>query len=241
MSRVKALPGSSILDIGCGTGNLTLRLPEIDSFQRVVGIDLSGGVLSIAREHAQEMHLRNFEFLCASACHLPFDDEEFDCVVSNMVFHLISDKRKGLAEMVRVLKPSGSVILQFMGGGDVAPQMMEILHHAWNEILPEKNSPNLLYQVVENEITVDMMEKYLTDLGIDSFEILRRRNVIRTQEPDLKFFLRLVGGFWQWGISKEAAECIENLVTKKVKDKVASEGYLTSTINTLLIEFRKPQ
>jgi len=244
VSRLNISPRSEILDIGCGTGNLTLRLPEINSFQRIVGTDLSDGVLTIARKHANDLGLKNCEFLRADACQLPFDDEEFDCVVSNMVFHLISNRRKALAEIVRVLKPAGTAVLQFMGGGDVAPEMMEILRDAWNKILTEKSSSNLLYKVlVEKKITITMLEKDMTELGIDSFEITWRRNVMEITESDvpefLKFF-KLVGDFWQWGISKEAAESIKGLMAEQVKSVVASTGYFSHTVNSLLMEFIKP-
>jgi len=244
LSRLNIPSESSILDIGCGTGNLTLRLMERGSPQRVVGIDLSVGVLSIAREHAQDAHLGNFEFLCASACSLPFDVEEFDVVVSNMVLHLVSNKRKALSEIVRVLKPSGRAVLQLMGGGDVSSEMMEIRRNVWNEVLPEKDTPDLLYRVaIEDRVTVEMMGKYLTDLGVYPFEITWRRNVVRIEESDLPDFLkffRLVGGFWQQAVGKEVAERIDNLITKRVQDHVVSGEYISHTGNSLLVEITKP-
>jgi ubiquinone/menaquinone biosynthesis C-methylase UbiE len=238
LSKLKIAPGSEILDIGCGTGKLTLRLPEIDSFRRVVGIDLSDGVLNVARKHAQDLHLRNFEFLRASAWQLPFDDERFDSVVSNMVFHLVPDQERAFAEIVRVLKSSGSAVLQFLGGGDVAPEMSRIIRNSWNRILPEKDAPNLFY-----EVTVEMAKEYLANLGIDKFEIAWRRDVMKIKEPDVPPFLeffKLVGDFWQWGISKEAAKRVKDLITKQVKSKAASTGYFSNTVNVLLIEFTKP-
>jgi ubiquinone/menaquinone biosynthesis C-methylase UbiE len=238
LSRLKIAPGSEILDVGCGTGNLTLRLPEMNSFRRVVGIDVSDGVLNVARKHTQELRLRNFEFLRASACRLPFNDEEFDCVVSNMVFHLVPDQEKALAEIARVLKSSGSAVLQFLGGGDVVPEMSKIIRNSWNKILPEKKPPNLFY-----EVTVEMAKEYLSNLGIDKFEIAWRRDVMKIKEPDVPPFLeffKLVGDFWQWDISKGAAKRVNDLITKQVKSKAASTGYFSNTVNVLLIEFTKP-
>jgi ubiquinone/menaquinone biosynthesis C-methylase UbiE len=244
LSRLKIPPGSKILDIGCGTGNLTLRLPEINSFQRIVGTDLSDGVLTIARKHANDLGLRNCEFFRADACRLPFDDEEFDCVVSNMVFHLISDRRKALAEIVRVLKASGSAVLQFIGGGNAVPEIVEIVCSAWDEILPEETSSNLLYKVlVEKKVTIEMLEQDMANLGIDSFEITWRRDVMRIEEPNVPRFLeffKLVGDFWQWAVSKEAAIHIKGLIAKQIKSRVDSTGYFPHAVNVLLIEFLKP-
>ncbi|MHC4476190.1 MAG: class I SAM-dependent methyltransferase [Planctomycetota bacterium] len=238
LSRLKIAPRSDILDVGCGTGNLTLRLPEMNSFRRVVGIDISDGVLDVARKHARDLRLRNFEFLRASACRLPFNDEEFDCVVSNMVFHLVPDQAKALAEIVRVLKSSGSAVLQFLGGGGVAPEMSRIIGDSWNKILPEKDPPNLFYRM-----TVAMAKVYLTGLGIDRFEMAWCRDVMKIKGPDVPRFLeffKLVGYFWQWGVSKEAAKRVKDLITREVKSKAASTGYFSNTVNVLLIEFTKP-
>ena len=130
LSRLKLPPQASVLDIGCGTGNLTFRLCEKGSLQRLAGIDVSDGVLSIARKHARELGLTNFEFTRASAIDLPFPDQQFDVVVSNMLFHLIPDQPKALGEVLRVLRPSGSAVLQFLGGADFAPEMIRIFRRA---------------------------------------------------------------------------------------------------------------
>jgi ubiquinone/menaquinone biosynthesis C-methylase UbiE len=155
-----------------------------------------------------------------------------------MVFHLVPDQEKALGEIVRVLKSSGSAVLQFLGGGDVAPEMSRIIRNSWSEILPEKNPPSLFHKM-----TVEMAKEYLTNLGIDKFEIAWRRDVMKIREPDVPRFLeffKLVGDFWQWGISKEAAKRVKDLVTKQVKSKAASTGYFSNTVNVLLIEFTKP-
>jgi ubiquinone/menaquinone biosynthesis C-methylase UbiE len=238
LSRIEIPPESSILDIGCATGNLTLRLPERGSPKRAVGIDLSGKALSIAKEHAWALSLQNLQFLCASARHLPFGEEEFDIVVSNIVFHLIPDQQNALAEVVRVLKPSGAAVLQFLGGGDVTPEMVEVVHNAWSEILPSAEPPQIFYK-----LTVEMAEKYLTNLEIDDFEIVWRRRVMRIGDAKIQRFLeffRLVGSFWRWGLDTEVADRIENLIAGQVMSQVASEGHFTNTVNHLLIEFTKP-
>jgi ubiquinone/menaquinone biosynthesis C-methylase UbiE len=240
LSRLKNIPSkSSVLDVGCGTGNLTLRLVEVNSFKRVVGIDLSDGVLNIARKHAKDSHLKNFEFLNSSACSLPFDDEEFDIVVSNMVLQLIPDQQKAFTEMVRVLKPSGFAVLQFLGGGDMIPEIMEVFYAVWNKVLPDREHPKLFYK-----LTIEMIEKYFTDLGIKKFNITPRQNIMKIEKADMEKYLgffRLVGSFWKWDIEEEKAEQIENLMDSQIKDKVASMGYFSITGNRLLVEFTKPE
>lgn len=148
LPRLGGVPaGSVILDIGCGTGNLTLRFPEVVSCTRIVGVDISSRVLAIAKRHAQEARFDNFECLRANASNLPFGKGEFDAIVSNIVFHLVSDKLGCLREILRVLKPSGRAFLQFIGGAPSAPEMMEIMQGAWKEVVPTNGPAHLCDEV----------------------------------------------------------------------------------------------
>ena len=237
LSQLEIRSDSLILDIGCATGNLTLRLPEVCSPQKVVGVDLSSKALSIARTHAQETGLGNFEFLCASARQLPFGDEAFDAVVSNIVFHLIPDQRQALAEVTRVLRPSGSAVLQFLGGGEVVPEMTKIVRDVWSELLPGTGPPQLFYR-----LSVEEAEEYLTDLGIDNFEITWQRRVMRIGETKIQKYLdffRLVGYFWRWHLDAETADRIEERVVGEVMNQVAQNGHFVNTVNHLLMKFTK--
>lgn len=235
LSQLEIPPDSSILDIGCATGNLTLRLPQVCSPRRVIGVDLSSKALSIAQTHAQETGLENCEFLGASACQLPFGDRSFDVVVSNIVFHLIPDQKGALGEVVRVLKPSGRAVLQFLGGGEVAPEMAGVIHDVWTEVLPGIDPPHLFYR-----LSVEEAAKYLMDLGIADFQIAWRRRVMRigktTVQRYLDFF-RLVGHFWRWSLDAETADCIEERVVNEVMNQVERNGHFVNTANHLLVKF----
>jgi ubiquinone/menaquinone biosynthesis C-methylase UbiE len=238
LSQLDARPDSSLLDIGCATGNLTLRLPEVCSPRQVVGVDLSNNALKIARTHAQEMGLDSFEFLGASARRLPFGDETFDVVVSNIVFHLIPDQKRALGEVVRVLRSSGSAVLQFLGGGEVVPEMTEVMHEVWSKVLPGTNPPQLFYK-----LNVEEAAECLSDLGVDDFEITWRKRVMRIGETQVERYLdffRLVGHFWRWSLDAETADSIEEGVVDEVMNRVEREGYVVNTANHLLLKFTKP-
>lgn len=237
LSQLEIQPDSSILDIGCATGNLTLRLPEVCAPRRVVGVDLSSRALSIARTHAQEMGLDSFDFLGASACQLPFDDGVFDVVVSNIVFHLIPDQKQALGEVVRVLRPSGNAVLQFLGGGEVVPEMMNVIRDVWRKVLPGTNLPQLFYG-----LSVEKAAEYLTELGIGDFEIVWRRRVMRIEKALIQRYLgffQLVGHFWRWSLDAEMADCIEEQVGDEVMNQVERNGYFVNTANHLLVKFSR--
>ncbi len=100
-------PRGDGLDVGCGTGVLAERLAG--SGYRMVGVDPSQGMLDILEARTQLVRP-----VQASGTSLPFDDDSFDLVITVAAMHHIADPddvRQTLAEMVRVVKPSGRVVV----------------------------------------------------------------------------------------------------------------------------------
>jgi ubiquinone/menaquinone biosynthesis C-methylase UbiE len=112
------------LDIGCGSGALTIELAKRFASSVVVGADywpLGWGYSEeICRQNAQLENVANrVSFVRATASALPFNDEEFDAVVSNLVFHEIRDtsnKVSLIKEALRVLKKGGKFSFQDLFG-----------------------------------------------------------------------------------------------------------------------------
>jgi SAM-dependent methyltransferase len=104
--------GESVLDIGCGGGTDTLvAAMKVGDEGKVVGIDLTSEMLTQAKKNLGITFVRNVLFQEASAEDLPFEDESFDVVLSNGVFNLIPEKARALAEVFRVLKPLGRLMV----------------------------------------------------------------------------------------------------------------------------------
>lgn len=114
--------GRDILEIGVGTG---LTLPYFDRDRRVVGADLSHDMLKVARRKVVEHKLDHVVGLTVmDACRLGFADRSFDVVTAQFVITLVPDAEAALAEMDRVLKPGGEIIVasRLVGdGGFAAP------------------------------------------------------------------------------------------------------------------------
>ena len=104
-------PGERILDIGCGNGELTLRLMATGA--QVTGVDISPDMLAAARACGVDA-------IEASAEWLPFEDATFDALFSNAALHWIKDHDAMLDEAHRVLKPGGRFVAEFGGHGNVA-------------------------------------------------------------------------------------------------------------------------
>jgi len=102
-------PGVRALDLCCGTGDLALALARRGA--TVTGLDFSGPMLAVATRRRRGP---NPEFLQGDALHLPFPDDSFDIVTMGYGLRNLADWKAGLAEMKRVAKPGGRlVILEF--------------------------------------------------------------------------------------------------------------------------------
>ena len=100
-------PGGSALDIACGSGKLTADLARLaGAAGRVVGLDFSPQMLEVARrEHPR------LKFLEGDALNLPFEDASFDASTIAFGLRNLADPVRGLREMLRVVKPSGRVVV----------------------------------------------------------------------------------------------------------------------------------
>ena len=96
--------GERILDIAAGTGTSSVALGKTGA--EVVAVDFSPGMVAEGRRKHPEL-----EFIEADAEHLPFGDNEFDVVTISFGLRNINDPRAALAEMYRVLKPGGRLVI----------------------------------------------------------------------------------------------------------------------------------
>jgi len=109
----------SVLDVGCGTGILSLAIAEKTRASKIVGIDTSKGFIEYARGKSSDPRLT---FEQGDAVNLPYPDRSFDRCMAMLVIQFVKDKAIAIAEMKRVTKPGGAVGTAFW---DVAGQ----LHH----------------------------------------------------------------------------------------------------------------
>jgi ubiquinone/menaquinone biosynthesis C-methylase UbiE len=102
-------PEAVVLDVACGTGEFERLILAEHPRQHMVGVDISEKMLDIAcRKLVAYPHV---SFQVATASALPFADHYFDVIVSASAFHYFDVPESALAEMKRVLKPEGKVII----------------------------------------------------------------------------------------------------------------------------------
>jgi len=104
-------PGECILDLGCGDGQLTVRLAAAGASVR--GFDASPQMAAAARARGVEVDE-------GSAEQLPYEDADFDAVFSNAVLHWVRDQDAMLAQVRRVLRPGGRFVAEMGALGNIA-------------------------------------------------------------------------------------------------------------------------
>ena len=127
-------PEHRVLDIGAGTGDLTLMLARQTG--HVVGLDLSGHMVRLAKDKAAKLRLDGrASFVVADALRLPFPDETFHRVSIAFTVRNLPDHRDGFAEIRRVLRPNGRMVcLEFT---QPASALMRGLYRPYlNHVLP---------------------------------------------------------------------------------------------------------
>ncbi|MEV6287085.1 methyltransferase domain-containing protein [Kribbella sp. NPDC051770] len=143
-------PGDRVLDVGVGPGLLAAEMAaEVGPEGRVCGVDISDSMLAIAGTRADVPDGPRVELEQASAARLPYGAESFDVVVSTQVFEYVDDVAGALAEIRRVLRPAGRVLLLDTDWGSIVwrsgddPRMTRVMK-AFEEHLQDPHLPRTL-------------------------------------------------------------------------------------------------
>lgn len=102
--------GKTVLDAGCGTGIFSIIFANHGA-EHVTGIDISEGSLQTAQGLKEKFDLNNVQFQKQDMLALPFPNESFNIVWAWGTVHHTTDPFKAITELIRVLRPSGSILL----------------------------------------------------------------------------------------------------------------------------------
>lgn len=153
-------PGETVVDLGCGGGlDVFLAAPKVGPTGRAIGIDMTPEMLELARKNAAKAGLTNVEFYEATIDTLPLTDSSVDCVISNCVINLASDKPAVFREIARVLKPGGRLAVS-----DIALR----------QPLPPEIGNDLMAYVgcVAGAILIEEYRTWLVAAGFNAVEII---------------------------------------------------------------------
>jgi SAM-dependent methyltransferase len=108
-------PDEHVLDVACGTGIGARLVAEVLGGRgKVAGLDIDGGVIEVARRTAGRCAMQ-IEWHCASALSMPFDAASFDLCLCFQGLQFLPDRAAGLAELRRILKPTGRLVASIWG------------------------------------------------------------------------------------------------------------------------------
>jgi ubiquinone/menaquinone biosynthesis C-methylase UbiE len=125
-------PGDKVLDVGCGTGDLTLEAKKLaGSTGEVHGTDASPNMIGQARQKTARTGI-DVTFQVGLVEDIDFPENQFDVVLSSLMMHHLPDglKQEGLAEIYRVLKPGGRLLIVDMQstiGGTFAQRLTDFM------------------------------------------------------------------------------------------------------------------
>ena len=109
LEKAKNLKADTILDTGCGTGELLLKLAGSRPEATIVGLDLSLEMLQVARK--KDFGPASVHLIEQSVYSLPFKDESFDLITNTISSHWYTEFDRAFCEFKRVLKPGGMLLM----------------------------------------------------------------------------------------------------------------------------------
>jgi trans-aconitate 2-methyltransferase len=126
----------SILDLGCGTGALTIKLACLTPKGNVVGIDISESMIEKAKRKAQGERIKNIHFLQRDILDIDYE-EEFEVIFSNSVFNHLTDTKRAFSLVKRALKKGGRFGIQQFGIQQAAHTFITFTLPELREALPQ--------------------------------------------------------------------------------------------------------
>jgi ubiquinone/menaquinone biosynthesis C-methylase UbiE len=159
--------GGEMLDVGTGPARIPIALCRADRHFRILGVDLAGPMLDLARRNAAEAGLTDrIRFARGDAKTLPFPDGRFEAVVSNTIVHHIPNPALALAEMVRLVAPGGTLMVRDLARPkDEAAVAALVELHARSEPIAARN---MFRDSLIAALTLEEVRAILLDLGMSS-------------------------------------------------------------------------
>ena len=153
-------PGETVVDLGSGGGlDVFLAARQVGPSGKAIGIDMTPEMIALAQQNAEKTGLTNVAFHLATIDNLPLANASVDCVISNCVINLATDKPAVFREIVRVLKPGGRLAVS-----DIALK----------QALPAEIANDVMAYVgcIAGAILIDDYRRFLLEAGFAHVEVI---------------------------------------------------------------------
>lgn len=228
-------PGQRVLDVACGTGVLAREVVlRIGSAGHVVGVDPNQGMLAVARQIAPDVEWRE-----GVAESLPFADQSFDAVVSQFGLMFFTDRRKALREMLRVLTPTGRLVVAVWDSIDsmaaFSSEVALLERIAGRQAADALRAPFVLGN--RDELSTLFSEADATNVEIATHEGTARFSSIRTLvEADLRGWLPVMGVT----LSEDKIDHVLREAEHDLSSYTTPDGRTEFRLSTHLVTVKKP-
>ena len=236
-------PNLNILDLACGTGFPLFELAQVYGTScQVTGIDSWKEAVERARSKLNTYQFPNMKILEADAAHLPFQESEFDLIVSNLGANNFTDPYAVFAECFRVAKPKARIVLTT----NITGHMPEF-YAVFRQTLLELQKPAYLERLHMNEAHRGTRESISGMLQATGFRIVNA--------AEESFHLRYLDGSalfnhlltqlgfldgWRRVVDPEDEEHVFALLENKLNQIARAHGELCMTVPMLYLEGEKP-
>jgi arsenite methyltransferase len=189
-------PGEVVLDLGSGGGiDVLLSARRVSPGGKAYGLDMTEGMLELARRNKAEAGVENAEFLKGEIEAVPLPDSHVDVVISNCVVNLSTDKPRVVSEAFRVLKPGGRFAVSdvvFLGSKRGLPEEVLETVGLWTRCvvgaLEKEEYEHLLAGAGFEEVGVEVTNVYEPE-GIEGLDTEEKREALR-KVPAASAFVR---------------------------------------------------
>jgi ubiquinone/menaquinone biosynthesis C-methylase UbiE len=217
--RIESISGKRVLDVACGRGEFIGFIKNFNGVEEIVAIDTAAGSAKVI---ADQYPNDTIEVLQMNAEEMDFSDNSFDVVCISNSLHHLPQPQKVLAEMLRVLRPGGTLVCNEMLNGQWEPARMShvYLHHFWAVLDRERGMHH------DPTLSRDAILQQLKSAGLQNMEVTDYTwPVEKAQDPGL--INNLLGMFERGKERIQASPSREFLVAEqqRISNHVRTYGY----------------
>jgi ubiquinone/menaquinone biosynthesis C-methylase UbiE len=227
-------PGDDVLDVCCGTGASAIPAAiTVGPTGSVLGVDVSDGLLRLAREKAQ--HLDNITFQNHDCMALDLPDGSFDAIVCVFGIFFLPDMTAALRELWRMVKPGGNLVITSWGKAcfDPANQVM------WDAVKMERPDLYRAYTPWDRISESAGLQTLLESAGATAVKVWAESDQHRIQTPE-DWWTIVMGGGWRGTIEQIDAPTVDRIRQVNL-DYLVTSGVRSLDVDVLYAIAQKPR
>ena len=235
VERLRLRRGANVLDVCCGTGASALPAAQaVGSEGQVIAVDLAGELLKLGQAKAQAAGLQCVEFRRGDMTDLDFPDAQFDAVVCVFGIFFVPDMETQVAELWRLVRPSGQLAITTWGARFWSP-----VYEMWLEAV-RRVRPDLYtaFNPWDRITTPEAVRQLLHDGGVQKVDVATEDGYQTLRMPE-DFWTMALGSGLRWTIEQMGAELARE-VRHEVLERLTAKGVDRVETNVIYAIAEKP-